>query len=433
MDVRKFVTKLAGTVYRRVFHQEMSLAEVDFVHSLSWVGAGTFIAVALLAVFSILGGRLLGPEGYGKFILIQSIAYFLCIPMVMSFDTAMLKYNAEKDELTRQKSIISTAYIIIAGLIAISVAVMLLFARPLSAVFGATPELFRLSIYFAVLYTLFTLAQTALRSVNRMRVFALSQPVQTAIVLIAFALFLFLGKLTFEAMVYSKLISYAITALVLYLLYVRRYFTSNFDTTWARTLSRFASAAIIASIAVTFYSYIGQIIIAHYMTVADVGIYGAYFTATVYIASVLWGIFYMVFFPTASRYEDKRPLLRRINRLVPFIIVLGIPLAMGIGYLILLFYGRKYPFNILWLALFATSAILGIIRDSYASLLTSKGPRGAFLGSIAAAVTALVNLGLNLLLVPAIGIPGAMVAAIAASLAGMVVLLWKGRQYLKVT
>jgi O-antigen/teichoic acid export membrane protein len=433
LNIKTLVTKLAGTVYRRVFNQEMSLAEVDFVHSLSWVGAGTFIAVALLAVFSILGGRLLGPEEYGKFVLIQSVAYFLCIPMFMSFDTAMLKYNAQKDELTRQKSIVSTAYIIIAGLIAICVAVMLLFARPLSAVFGATPELFRLSIYFAVLYTLFTLAQVVLRSVNRMRAFALSQPVQTAIVLTAFALFLFLGKLTFETMVYSKLIGFAVTALVLYLVYVRRYFSFNFNTAWARTLSRFAFAAIIASIAAIFYGNIGQIIIAHYMTVADVGIYGAYFTATVYIASVLWGIFNMVFFPTASRYADKRPLLRRINRLVPLIIVLGIPLAMGCGYLILLFYGRKYPFNMSWLALFATSAILCTIKDFYASLLTSEGPRGAFLGSMAGVVTTLVSLGLNLLLVPAIGIPGAMVAAIAASLAGMIVLLWRGRRYLKAT
>jgi O-antigen/teichoic acid export membrane protein len=433
LNIKTLVTRLAGTVYRRVFNQEMSPAEVDFVHSLSWVGAGTFIATALLAVFSILGGRLLGPQEYGKFVLIQSIAYFLCIPMTMSFDTAMLKYNAENDELTRQKSIVSTAYIIIASLTAISVAVMLLFARPLSAVFGATPELFRFSIYFAVLYTLFTLAQVVLRSVNRMRVFALSQPVQTAVVLIAFALFLFLGKLTFEAMVYSKLISYAITALVLYLLYIGRYFTFNFDTAWARTLSRFASAAIIASIAVAFCDNISKIIIARYMTVADVGIYGAYFTATVYIAGVLWGILNMVFFPTASKYKDKRPLLRRINRLVPLIIVLGIPLVMGIGYLILLLYGGDYPFNILWLALFATSAILCMVRELYAALLTSEGPRGAFLSSIAAVVTALVSLGLNLLLVPAIGIPGAMVAAIAAYLAGMIVLLWRGRRYLKAT
>ncbi|MGA8849157.1 MAG: oligosaccharide flippase family protein [Dehalococcoidia bacterium] len=431
MTIKELVTKLAGTTYRRVFNQEMSPAEEDFVRSLSWVGVGSFIATALLAVFSILGGRLLGPQEYGKFTLIQSIAMFLCIPMLMSFDTAMLKYSAEKNELARQKSIVSTAYIIIAGLTVISIALMLIFTQPLARVFATTPELFRFSIYFAVLYAFFTLSQTTLRSVNRMRAFAFSQPMYAVILLIAFALFLLLGGLTFRAMVYSGLIAFAIAALVIHFRYNRQYFSFNLDKAWARTLSRFAFATIIAGIATVVYDNIGKIVITHYMTVADVGIYGAYFTATMSIASVLWGVFNIVFFPTASRYSDKRPLLRRINRLVPLIIVLGIPLIMGSGYLILLLYGGEYPFNILWLALFATSAILYVIRFFYASLLTSEGPRGAFLSSIAGVATALVSLGLSILLVPIMGISGAMVAAIAGYLAGMVVLLWRGRQYLE--
>lgn len=433
MDIKGLVNKLADTVYRRVFNQEMSPAEGDFVHSLFWVGAGSFISTGLGAVFSILGGRLLGPEEYGKFTLIQAIAMFLFIPMTMGFGTAMLKYSVEKAELTRQKSVISTACIITAGFTVISVALMLLFARPLARVFATTPELFRFSIYFAVLYAFFVLAQTTLRSVNRMRAFALSQPVQTGILLVAFALFLLLGRLTFEAMVYSNLIAFALTGLGIYSLYTRHCFTFNFDKAWARTLSRFAFVIIIASIAAAVYGQIGKIIIAHYMAVADVGIYGAYFTATMSIAIMLWTVFNMVFFPTASRYKDKRPLLRRINRLVPLILVLGIPLVMGCGYIILLFYGGEYPFNILWLALFATAAILFIINAFYASLLTSEGPRGAFISSVAAVTTAVVSLGLSLLLVPSIGILGAIVAAIAAYLEGVVVLLWGGRRYLKAT
>lgn len=432
MTIKELVTKLAGTAYRRVFNREMSPTEGDFLRSLSWVGAGSFIATAFLAVFSILGGRLLGPEEYGKFTLIQSIAMFLYVPMLMGFDVAMLKYNAEKDELTRQKSITSTTYIVIAGVTAVSVAVMLLFAQPLARLFAATPELFHLSIYFALLYALFTLAQTTLRSVNRMRAFALSQPVCAVILLVAFGVFILLGRLTFEAMVYSRLISYAVTAVVIYFLYTRQYFSFNFDTGWARTLARFASAYIVAGISSVVYGNIGKIIVAHYMTIADVGIYGAYFTATMNIASILWGIFNMVFLPTASRYEDKRPLLHRFNRLVPLIVVLGIPLIMGIGYLILLLYGGEYPFNLLWLALFAVAAVSFIIRGFYISLSTSEGPRGAFLSSIAGVATALVTLGLSLLLVPVIGIAGAMVAAIAGYLIGMVVILWKGRWYPKV-
>jgi O-antigen/teichoic acid export membrane protein len=432
LNIKGLVTKLTGTVYRRVFNQEMSPAEGDFLRSLSWVGVGSLISAALGAVFSILGGRLLGPEEYGKFTLVQSVAMFLYIPMLMGFDIAMLKYNAEKSELARQKSIVSTAYIIIIVFAVISVAVMLLFAQPLARVFAATPELFCLSVYFAVLYAFLTLGQTTLRSVDRMRAFALSQPMYAVILLIAFALLLLLGRRSFGAMVYPNLIAFAITGLVIHLLYNRQYFSFHFDTAWARTLTRFAFAYIVAGISYVIYSNIGKIIIAHYMTVADVGIYGAYFTATMNIASILLGIFNMVFLPTASRYTDKRPLLHHFNRLVPLIVVLGIPLIIGIGYLILLLYGGGYPFNILWLALFAVTAVSFIIRGFYISLSTSEGPRGALLSSVSGVTTALVSLGLCLILVPAIGIAGAMVAAIAGYLIGMVVILWRGRWYPKV-
>ncbi len=430
MDIRALVNKLAGTAYRRVFNAEMSPAEGEFVRSLAWVGAGTFISTGLIAVFSILGGRLLGPEEYGRFTLIQATAMFLFIPMLMGFNKAMLKYTAEKSEITRQKSIISTAYIIIAGCTVVCGTLMLLLAEPLAGVFAAAPELFRLAIYFALLQALFLLAQTTLRSVNRMRAFALSQPVHAVILLVAFGLFILAGRVSFESMVYSKLITFAITGLGIHLLYTRRHFTFSFDTAWARTLSRFAFAAVVATIAAALYGQIGKIIVAHYMTVADVGVYGAYFTATMTIAAILWSVFNMVFFPTASRYKDKRPLLLRINRLVPLILVLGIPFVMGAGYVILLLYGGEYPFNLLWLALFATAGVLHIIRSLYASLLTSEGPQGAFHSSAAAVVTAAVMVGLSLLLVPLVGISGAVVAAIGAYLVGTLVLLWRGQRYL---
>lgn len=431
--MKALISRLVGAAYRRVFNTEMSTAEADFVQSLSWVGAGTFIATGLTAAFSILGGRLLGPEEYGKFTLVQSIAMFLYIPMLMGFDAAMLKYNAEKDEPQRQKTIISTAYIVIAGFTVVSAGLMFLFYRPLSGLFAATPELFRFSICFALLYTFFTLGQTTLRSVNRMRAFALSQPLHAVIVIAVFGLLVLLGRLSFQAMVYSALIGFAGTGLMIHLLYSRRYFSFKLDRAWAHTLSRFALAVIGAIISMAVYSNIGRIVIAHYMTVADVGIYGAYFTATMSVANLLWQVFNMVFLPTASRYKDKRPLLRRINRLVPIIVVLGIPLVMGAGYIILLLYGQDYPFNLLWLALIATSAILFIVRGFYMSLLTSEGPGGALVTSAGAAITAIVMTALSLWLVPLVGVPGAMGAAIAAYLAGMIVLLWRGRRYLKAT
>ncbi len=431
MKIREVIVKLVDTTYQRVFNQKMSQAERDFLYNLSWVGAGTFVSTVLIAFFSILGGRLLGPQEYGKFTLIQSVAAFLSIPMSMGFSSAMLKYTAEKSDPNRQKNIISTTYIIIGSLILISVTCMFFFAQPLSKIFSTTPELLRFSIYFAVLSTFFGLAQTTLRSTNRMRAFALSQPAYAIILLISFVLFSLLDNLTFKSMVYSQLIAFAFAAIAIHLLYTRRYLNFSFDTTWTRTLSRFALATIIGIVAVAIYGNIGKIIIVRYMTVTDVGIYGAYTTATTSVASVLWSIFNMVFFPTASRYRDKLPILQRINRLVPFILVLGIPLVAISGRLILLLYGESYPFNLLWLILFATSAIISIIRGFYASLLSSEGPRGALLSSAAAVVTAFFSLALNLILVPAIGITGATIATITGYIAGIIALLWRGMRYLK--
>ena len=430
MKLGKLVTGLIGIVYRRVFSREMSAAEGDFAQSLSWVGIGTFIATALIAIFSVLGGRLLGPEEYGKFMLVQSIAMFLHIPMVMGLDVAMLKYNAEGDDANRRKSITSTAYAMIAGLAAVSVAVMLLLAGPLSGWFAAEPDLFRFSVYFALLYSFFTLTQTTLRSIDRMRPFAISQPVHAVILLIAFASFIILNRLSFAYMVYAKLIAFAGTGVAIHVLHSRQYLVASFDTAWARTLTRFAFATLMTLVAVAFYGNIGNVIVARYMSVADVGLYGAYFTSTMSIASIGWQIFNMVFFPTASRYRDKRPLLRRINRLVPIVIILGTPLIMGAGYVILQLYGGEYSFSIVWLALFAAASVLFIARGFYSSLLTSAGPGGAFLVSTAAVITAAIMVTLSILLVPVLGIAGAMAAAIAAYLTGTAVLLWRGHRYL---
>jgi len=429
--IKALVSRLASAVYRRVFNQEMSPAVQDFVQSLSWVGAGTVISTGLVAVFSVLGGRLLGPVEYGRFTLVQSIGILLSLPMVMGFTKAMLKYTPERNDLSHQRSIISTVYVIVAGLTAGSIALMLLFAEPLSRLFAATPELFRFAVSFALLYTFFGLAQTTLRSIGRMRAFALSQPAHAVILLVAFALFILTGRLDFESMVYSQLIAFSITGLVVHLLANRQYLRFHFNKAWAHTLTRFSAATLISIIAVTVYGNIAKIIVAHYMTVADVGIYAAYHAATMSIATVLWSVFNMVFFPTASVYKDKRPLLRRIKRLVPFIVVLGTPLVMACGYVVLLLYGREYPISALWLALSSAAAVLFVTSGLYTSLLTSEGTGGAFIGSVAAIVTVGIMLSLSLMLVPASGIAGAIIAAIVAYLAGTAILVWIGGRYLK--
>ncbi|WP_286681164.1 lipopolysaccharide biosynthesis protein, partial [Methanoculleus sp. DTU007] len=87
---------LTNTIYRAIFHEEISTEVEKFIKNLSYVGIGTIVASVFSFSFNILAGRWLGPSEYGTFTLIQSVAMFLYIPMLLGFHTAMVKYNAEK-------------------------------------------------------------------------------------------------------------------------------------------------------------------------------------------------------------------------------------------------------------------------------------------------------------------------------------------------
>jgi O-antigen/teichoic acid export membrane protein len=84
-----------------------------FISNIGYVGLGIIISTFFSFLFNILSGRIFGPGEYGKFALIQSTAMFLQIPMIFGIPTAMVKYTSEKDDIDRQKTVISTSYILV--------------------------------------------------------------------------------------------------------------------------------------------------------------------------------------------------------------------------------------------------------------------------------------------------------------------------------
>lgn len=414
MRIKSFVLNITGRTYRLIFKEPMSPAVEDFVLNLSWVGAGTFSATGLLAVFSILGGRLLGPIEYGKLTLIQSVAAFLVIPMTLGFNTAMLKYLAGEKEIVQQKTIVSTTFMVVFGFVVCSAVTMYLLKEQLAELFSMSSKLFIYAIILAFFHAFYSLATTTLRSVSYMRAFAFFQPVHAIILIGGFFGFIIAGNNTYQAMLFPMFITYALTAMIIHTIYTRRFFHCVFDYYWIQQLSRFAFANSIGIAAVAFFGNIGKIIIARYLTTTDVGIFGAYFVATMSVATIIWGVFNLVFFPTVSMYKNKYPIYRRINRLIPLIILLGTPIIMVSGYIIFKLFGSEYHLNIIWLLLFSGAANAMVIMGFYTTLIVSEGQRGAMYNSIAMVVVALVSFMLNILLVPIIGIPGSGVAALLA-------------------
>jgi len=417
-----WVINLISLFYERIFHEKISDEVRSFLKSLSYLAVGTLIATVLGLVFNILTGRILGPTEYGRFALVQSVAAFLYIPMLIG-GSAMVKYASEKEDFDRQSKIISTTYVLTFLFTIASVTIYLIFSPQLSNLFSIPPELFYLSIVFAVLFVLYARATSALRGLFKMNTLALFLPIYAAISLFAFLFFVFAkDELSFKAIVYPTFIAYGVTGVILVVFFLRKYLRFKLDRSWASILTQYGMFALIGGLSTAFYTNIDKILINRYMTVADVGIYRAYYLASINVAGLLWGTFNTVFFPTASKYKNKRAIFEKINKLLPYLIGLGMPSILLCEFIVLKFYGGGYPIDFPLMLLFAATSILAVWYGLYDWTFCSEGMRGVKLVNIGTITIAILNVFLNIYLIPRFGLYGAIGSTTASFAAGVLCL-----------
>lgn len=407
--------------YEGIFHEKMSEDVKNFFKDLSYVGLGTIIATIFSFTFNILGGRILEPSGYGKFALVQSIAMFLYIPMLLGLATALVKYNAEKEDYNRQRSIISTTYMLVFIFTIISIFIYHLFSSQISEIFLISKEIFYLAVFFAVLFVFHALTTNTIGSLHKMRMLSVLQPIHNAVLLAFFLVFILLNFVSFKSMVFSVYLAYGIIGGVI-LMSLHKYLIFEFNKPWAKILTRYSRFAVLGGISFMLYTNIDKILINKYMLLGDVGLYNAYYYASINVISLFSGIFITVFFPTVSKYKDKTPIFKRVNKFIPFLIVFGLPFILLSEYLILKLFGEKYPINILLMLLFAITSLLVAWYGIYAWLFNSEGEKGVKITLSGTGTIAITNIILNIYLIPRIGLYGAIGSTAIAYCIGMCVI-----------
>jgi O-antigen/teichoic acid export membrane protein len=222
------------------------------------------------------------------------------------------------------------------------------------------------------------------------------------------------------------LFAYAITSGVI-LINIRKYIKFKFDKFWIYRLTNYGVYTIIGSVAFVIYTNIDQIVINTYMSTENVGIYKAYCFASMNVASIIFGIFSNVFIPVASKCKDKTILLKKINKITPFLIVFGIPAIIFVEYVILNLYGGEYPINLSLIILFAIVSILVGYYGMHDWIYSSEGMAGVKLVSKSSVIIAIVNIFLDICLIPQIGLFGAIISTAIALMVGIFFLLKRGK------
>jgi len=426
----KIYTRVIEWAYENIFGEKISLKTLIFLKSLKYVIFGYGIAGFCVFVFEILCGRILGPNEYGKFVLVNSVGMFLYFFMTMGVTTAAVKYNAEKEEYNRQQKITSTSYWFI---LIISFTLVLLFFifSPLFSKFFSIPLLIsRLSIIFAFFYTLYLLVVDSLRGLHQFKKLAIFRATYGFLILIIFILFLLNNYLSFKTAVFAICLAYLIIFSMI-TVSIRSYLSFEIDKIWLKNLLEYGIYAAGGSFLFVFLPTLSKIMVNKYLTVADVGIYNAYYFSSLNITLFFYNVFITVFFPTASKYQQKAPILKKIKKLIPFMFLIGTPLLFVSQLIVLNFYGPKYPINYFLMFLFALSGILFLIYGFYSWLFFSKGIKEVRLIVILITIMFLINVFLSIYFIPRLSFSGAVLAILLTYLTGVICLFFSQKKLIE--
>lgn len=413
------ILALVGVIYKKIFHEEMSIEVKTFFGSISYVTIGTLIGTLFSFSFNILSGRILGPEGYGQFTLLQSIGMLLYIPMLFGVHTALIKYTAESPNTDRQRIILSSAFLMVLLFTGISLLIFTIFAGPIAAMLSISIDIYWLGVIFAVLFVFYTLTTSALLGLNKIKQYSLTQPIFSFLLLATFLVLILMHQFNYLSMVYAMYLAYGFTALVI-LIYLRHYLRFEADRLWMGTLFKFSTAAMMACVCYTVYTNVGKLMINYYMSVEEVGIYGVYYYASFAVVGLITGSFTTVFFPTVSKYKDLRSIYKKMNTIMVYYIPLGIPFVVVFEFMILKLFGAQYPVDPALMFLFALTAMLVSGYGMYQWLLSAEGIRSARLALTNLIGITVLNLVLNILLIPHYGLYGAIGATTIAFAIGTI-------------
>jgi O-antigen/teichoic acid export membrane protein len=402
-----FTKRLIAVIYHRIFGEQISIGAQSFLKDLSLVTMGTAIMTLLTFIFGILGGRILGPEEYGKFILVLSGHDLLRIPMMLGFGTAMLKYLSETNDVNTNIKIVNTTNLLAILYTIITTIIYLLLRNPISNLLTLSSDLFYFALVTAILGVLFTISTSAQRGLGKMLVFALIQPASGIILVLGFLLYFYNGEHTFKAMAYPQMLAFGITGLIALVSLGRRYIRFTFDRHWAGILANYAFFAFITGLSSALYTNVGKFLINRYMTIADVGIFNAYYSPSLNVASVLFITFNLVFFPTASKLEDKKAILKKLDRVIPYLFGIGVPFVLILEFVVLKLYGGSYPMDFTLMLIFDITSVLVIWYGILSSIFSSEGLRGIRLSCISIGTVAVLDIVLSITSIPVLGLVGA--------------------------
>lgn len=419
---------ILGGIYKRIFGENITLNVKKFFQNLAYIVLGYGVAAVFIFIFQILVGRILGPQEYGKYTLIDSMAAFLSIFMTLGVSTAAIKYNAEREDYLRQQKIISSSYLATLSIVSIFALSFLIFSGLISEAFSISPAVFITAVIFSAFYSLYLLAVDSLSGLHQMKSVSLFRALYGFLLLALLTVFLLKSRISFLTV--SLIISFVYFLIfVLITANIRKYISFKIiDKNLLRNLLEYGLYAVSGSFLLVFLPSLSKIMVYKFLTLFDVGIYSAYYLSSLSVVILLNTMFITVFFPTASKYSQKSSIIKKVNKVTPILFLTCTPVLFFIQFIVLKLFGRQYPTDYWLMLLFAISGVLFFVYSLYAWLFYSKGVMQARKIVILTVIIFIINILLSTYLIPLLLLRGAVLSLILTYLFGWIYLFFNQKK-----
>jgi O-antigen/teichoic acid export membrane protein len=376
----------------------------------------------------------LGPNDFGVVDLTDVVVNLLNITVALEISQAVAIYFAEAKDTATKIRIASTSFWFTAFCYtALTLAIIPMHSGAATLVFenAGSERLLAALLLYAFSNGIFLLSQNLLRWTLRADLFLCTALIHGLVNLGVSLLLVQHFKVGVLGIIYGQILA-GILAAAASIYLARQYYAFDIHLPTLKKMLRFSAPLVLGSVSVLASLFIDRFCLREFLGLGAVGTYGIAYRFASLVGIVIIG-FSRAFTPLVYNHHDKPETPSQISRAFDIYLLLSgtiiVFLALFSDVIVETFASAAYSEAAELIPLIAISLVLGNIYIFAPGFATSK--KTNYIASISI-ICALINLALNLILIPATGIAGAAYATILSSLLAGALWLFLGQRFYRV-
>jgi O-antigen/teichoic acid export membrane protein len=394
-----------------MFEELKNLSKHSFVYMLGSI-ASRMIGFIMIPVYT----RFLTPTDYGILELVSLTIDVVGMLAVLGINSAITRFYYDYKEQNERDEVITTALISTFALAMIPTTILIMNANWLSSLVFGKPDysyFFQLLLLSNFLDLILMIPMTVLTIRERSKAYVVFSMIRLVLALSLNIYFVVIAEMGVVGILYSGLISVGVSTVLLCLVIFTK-MRIRFSAVKAMKMIKFGAPLAVASFGTFVLNFADRYFLEHFGTLRMVGLYGLGYKFAISLSHLLHGPFNLMWnvfmFKIADR-EDAKQIYARVMTYNSFVVIL---FALGMAILIkdvlrilvtpdFLDAYKVVPFIVAGFYFYYMMPILDV-----GIMLTKK----TYLRAINVTVAALVNLGLNFILIPRFEMMGAAYATL---------------------